>query len=50
MPGLLIAPIAALPLLAREVTLAAQRRLALGAMSGAMTLPLNAASPVAGRA
>jgi hypothetical protein len=48
MPGLPFAPIAALPLFAVGAAIAAQRRLALDTNSGAMALPLTAASPVTG--
>jgi hypothetical protein len=47
-PGLPFAPIAALPLFAMGPAIAAQRRLALDTNSGAMALPLTAASPVTG--
>jgi len=45
---LLLAPIAALPLLAMGPAIAAQRRLALDATSGAMARPRTTASPVTG--
>jgi len=45
---LLSGPIAALPLLARGPTLAAQRRLALGPDSGVIPLSFTTDSPVTG--
>jgi hypothetical protein len=48
MSGLLFAPIALLPLLARGSAIASQRRLALGANSGAIPLSFITDSPVTG--